>query len=64
MTRLWPEDWRDELAKAFDDSRSILTVEVVFIGPDGNPVGEPIEITAGVLHRAEPLDRTRFDPER
>jgi hypothetical protein len=47
MTGLWPEDWRAELAKAFEPAESGPTIEVVFIGPDGQPVGEPIVILRG-----------------
>lgn len=47
MTDLWPEDWRAELAKAFEPAESGPTIEVVFICPDGQPVGEPIMISRG-----------------
>lgn len=53
MTRLWPEDWRAELAKAFEPAESGPTIEVVFVGPDGQPVGEPLVITAGKRPKME-----------
>lgn len=51
MTGVWPEDWRVELAKAFEPVEAGPTIEVVFIGPDGLPVGEPVVITGGLRAR-------------
>jgi hypothetical protein len=47
MTRLWPEDWRAELARAFEEPESGPTIEVVFVGPDGKPAGHPLVVPAG-----------------
>ena len=57
MTGLWPEDWRAELAKAFEPAESGPTIEVVFIGPDGQPVGEPLVITRATKPAIGPPSR-------
>ena len=44
MTNLWPEDWRMALAEAFDPPQRRLTVQVVFVDENGNPVGPPMQI--------------------
>jgi hypothetical protein len=40
MRDLWPEDWRAELRRVFDEPKNIPRVRVVFIGMDGNETGE------------------------
>lgn len=47
MTSFQPEDWRAELAKAFDPKESRPSIEVDFIGPDGQPVGESLVFLRG-----------------
>jgi len=49
---LWPEDWRAELARAFDPAECGPTIEVVFIGPDGQPVGEELGVRQNARSRA------------
>lgn len=64
MTGLWPEDWRLELARAFDPAECGPTIEVVFIGPDGQPVGEPLVITGVPKPAMGPSTRELFDRRR
>jgi hypothetical protein len=48
MTKYWPTDWNTALQQAFRGSQSEYLVKIVFIGPDGQPDGEPLEIGAGL----------------
>jgi len=64
MTRLWPEDWRAELAKAFEPAESGPIIEVVFIGPDGQPVGESLVITRATKPAIGPPSRAKFDRQQ
>jgi len=64
MTGLWPEDWRLELARAFDPAECGPTIEVVFIGPDGQPVGEPLVITGVPKPAIGPPSSAKFDRQQ
>jgi hypothetical protein len=40
MRDLWPEDWRAELGRVFDEEEGIPRIRVVLIGLDGKETGE------------------------
>ena len=61
MKDLWPEDWRLELAKVFDPAKSRLNIEVAFIGPDGQPVGEPLFLAGWQGTEMSSSQTRRFD---
>jgi hypothetical protein len=61
MTGLWPEDWRAELAKAFEPAESGPIFEVVFIGPDGQPVGEPLIVKGEKFQKSRMTSQNNWD---
>lgn len=47
MTSYWPEDLRLQIPHAsLDAAENTVRIRITFIGPDGQPHGEPLEITA------------------
>jgi hypothetical protein len=46
MTNYWPATWNSALTEAFTGPNGRISVQIVFIGPDGKQDGEPLVLVA------------------